>query len=372
MANELHCGSDDRDEDLAAAASAQHMGGGPRRPGRTLLLAELEADEAEALREAAAAAGLQAVVATTPRNVELRKAEPLLLLTLLGWYAVALLGARFERQGIAFLFDLGPGPIVVWGLVAALLVLLHRRFAAADVVPLWQRRAEPPRALPIDLSAATLRAAAALAGAHAALCIALFFRVGYVELASATQVAAAVAFDALAVGACAALWKVLAAGGGASGAIRYLPMLIAAFAVDAGLTLLAFASGLAAFPRYSVPLLHLGALIVGYPMLRALVFALLFLAFGYGMRRVSRPTPHTRLLAGTAIATGLVTAVASSWVALIPLLLFDLALALLLLDAAQRARPTTNPDRTGRSSTSSPATPRPRRSGPAASAAGRG
>ena len=102
-------------------------------------------------------------------------------------------------------------------------------------------------------------------------------------------------------------------------------------------------------------------MIVGYPLLRGLVFGLLFLALGYGTRRVARPTPYTRLLAGTAVATGLVNAVASTWVALVPLALFDLALALLLLDAAQRARP----------AASSPATPRPRRSAPAASAAGR-
>lgn len=362
MAYELHCRDIETDEAIAAAAKSLRLECGTRRPGRTLLLAELEEDEAESLRESAAAAGLQTVVSVAPRHIELRKAEPLLLLTVLGWYAVALLGGRFAYQGIGVLSELGIGQIVIWGLVVALLVLLHRRFAAADVVPLWHRRPESGRPLPIALSVGALQAAAALPGAHAALCIALFFRpaAGF-DLAVPMQVSLAVAFDVLAAAACALLWKVLEAGGGASGAMRYLPMLIAAFAVDIALTLLASASGLAAFPWYAVPLLHLGALIVGYPILRALVIALLFLALGYGLRRVSRPTPHTRLLAGTAIATGLFTAVATTWVALVPLALFDLALALLLLDAAQRARP----------AASSPATPRPRRSGPAASAAGR-
>jgi len=361
MAYELHCGDSETDEAIAAAARALRLESGTRRPERTLLLAELEEDEADALREAAADAGLPTVVTVAPRHVELRKAEPLLLLTVLGWYAIVLLGARFTRQGIAFVSDFGFGQLVIWALIAALLVLLYRRFAAADVVPLWHRRPEVGRPLPIDLSAGTLQAGAALAGAHAALCIALFFRPNGFALAVPLQVWLAVAFDVLAAGACAALWKVLEAGGGATGAARYLPMLIAVFGVDIALTLLASANGLAAFPSYTVPLLHLGALIVGYPLLRGLVFGLLFLALGYGMRRVARPTPYTRLLAGTAVATGLVNAVASTWVALVPLALFDLALALLLLDAAQRARP----------AASSPATPRPRRSAPAASAAGR-
>src|SRR5690606_40643223 len=76
-----------------------------------------------------------------------------------------------------------------------------RRFAAADVVPLWHRRPESGRPLPIALSVGALQAAAALPGAHAALCIALFFRpaAGF-DLAVPMQVSLAVRSEERRVG----------------------------------------------------------------------------------------------------------------------------------------------------------------------------
>ncbi len=66
-----------------------------RRGSRTLLLAEVTEDEGQALGAAGATAGLRAVLVAAPTYVELRAAEPLLLLVFVGRYVWELAWARY-------------------------------------------------------------------------------------------------------------------------------------------------------------------------------------------------------------------------------------------------------------------------------------
>lgn len=335
MASELHCAVDETDETMAAAARALEMGGATRRRRRrTLLLAELDAHDGALVADAAATTGLRAALTAAPRYAELRAAEPLLLLIVLGRHLGEMVGERYAYYGTAYVGLLSSSERLAWALAFVLCMLLARRFWRADVVPLWYRRTAPARS-PGTLTLTDAGLASVVVVLHAGLCLHALLAIDQFDLSRPVQVPRA-GFDLVAVLVLAMLWRVLADAGGASGAMRYLPMLIGVFAVDLTLMLLAIGGGLTVFPWYRVPILHIGSVVVSYPMLRSLVLGGLFLALGYGLRRVAHPTPATRLLAAAALATGVSNALLYGRYALLPQALFDLGIAALMVQAARR------------------------------------